>query len=242
MEKLTVVNPVSRDGSCSLTDVDSGSKQGIHIESVIVDFTKVDATVSCILLLLDGGPRNFQFIQGASVTCEPHKRAEDDDNFLSNEDSDKLKVPIYRMYGRTRKDYPCMVLSVLFKDGWSETGGVMWGSVSVFEPIYCSSVKEKEDRCTQLVVNVVPVLEKFKPRLFVNVRAICAALSSLALPKLKKNFFDENGGGLLILDFIEVIFKQLYDTHPKIIEESESGYLIAMLEEMFHQIGKQQKK
>jgi hypothetical protein len=33
-----------------------------------------------------------------------------------------------------------------------------------------------------------------------------------------------------------VLFKQLFETHPRIIEDSEAAYTVAMLQEMFYQI------
>lgn len=89
----------------------------------------------------------------------------------------------------------------------------------------------------QLVVGTVPSLERYRPRLFSNVKEICAALSSHALPKLKKKF-QKNAEGLQITEFIEVVFKQLYESHPKIRDEVEASYTVAMLQEMFYQIGR----
>lgn len=36
--------------------------------------------------------------------------------------------------------------------------------------------------------------------------------------------------------FTEVLFKQLFESHPKIIEEAEAAYTVAMIQEMFYQI------
>ena len=36
--------------------------------------------------------------------------------------------------------------------------------------------------------------------------------------------------------FTEVLFKQLFESHPKIIEEVEAAYTVAMIQEMFYQI------
>jgi hypothetical protein len=38
-------------------------------------------------------------------------------------------------------------------------------------------------------------------------------------------------------EFIDVLFKQLYETHPKVRDELEAAYTVAMLQEMFYQIG-----
>lgn len=34
----------------------------------------------------------------------------------------------------------------------------------------------------------------------------------------------------------QVLFKQLFETHPRIIEDLEAPYTVAMLQEMFYQI------
>lgn len=94
---------------------------------------------------------------------------------------------------------------------------------------------EYDDRCLQAIVDSVDSLQKFRPRLFNNVRDICTALSSLSLPKLKKKFL-KSSSGLQILAFTEVLFKQLFESHPKVIEEREAAYLVAMIQEMFSQI------
>lgn len=97
-----------------------------------------------------------------------------------------------------------------------------------------SLAKEKDDKCSQIVVASVPSLDKFRPRIFSSVRVICGALSSQALPKLKVKFL--RGSGLAIDAFIDALYKQLKDTHPKILEANEAAYTVAMLEEMFYQI------
>eukprot|EP01034_Spumella_vulgaris_P022279 gene22279-28395_t len=52
---------------------------------------------------------------------------------------------------------------------------------------------------------------------------------------LKKKF-QKTEDGLQIGQFTEVLFKQLFESHPRIIEESEAAYTVAMLQEMFYQI------
>ena len=102
---------------------------------------------------------------------------------------------------------------------------------------FFSDWKEKEEKLALLAVASVPMLEKYKPRLFSNVAEICAALSSHALPKLKKRFL-KTEDGLPIGQFTDILFKQLFETHPRIIDDSECAYVVAMLQEMFYQIGK----
>ena len=56
------------------------------------------------------------------------------------------------------------------------------------------------------------------------------------MPKLKKKFIRGDSDSLNITEFTEALFIQLYQTHPKILEETEACYSIAMIEEMFLQI------
>ena len=129
-----------------------------------------------------------------------------------------------------------MAVCAIYKEGWEDdAASALWATKSFLEPVYVTTKKEKEEILTQLVVRAVPVLDKYRPRLFSNIRDICTALSSNSLPKLKKKF-QKNSEGLNITEFVEVIFKQLYETHPKIIDSSEAAYAVAMLQEMFHQI------
>lgn len=140
--------------------------------------------------------------------------------------------------GRTRKNYQGLALSLLYKDGWHDEQKTQcrWVLKSFLDAVYTTSKKEKEDHLSALVVSTVPALDKYRPRLFNSVKEICAALSSHSLPKLKKKF-QKNAEGLLINEFVDVLFKQLYESHPKIREESEAAYTVAMLQEMFYQIG-----
>jgi DNA-binding LytR/AlgR family response regulator len=71
---------------------------------------------------------------------------------------------------------------------------------------------------------------------FRSVKDICAALSSTSLPKLKKKFL-KTSSGLPIIPFTEVLFKQLHESYPKIVDEDEASHLIALIEELFNQIG-----
>jgi len=61
------VAKLSKDESCLLTrDRNSGD---ILQFSLKIDFKLVKYTTSAIVLYLDGGPRNFQYLQSMSVTC-----------------------------------------------------------------------------------------------------------------------------------------------------------------------------
>lgn len=236
-EKIDPTSRISKDDSIVLRREQGEIGTSGYMETIKLDFRIVNPKTSAIVLYLDGGPRNFQFLQ--SVTMECHRilpeRAYGD--FLPSEDNgDGKKGPVFTIQARTRKSYKGLALCAFYKDGWNQEASCpIWTMRAFLEPLFVASMKEKQDRCTQLIINSVPSLDKFRPRLFTSIRDICAALSSHSLPKLKKKFL-RNADGLPIGQFTEVIFKQLYETFPKIIEESEAPYTVAMVQEMFQQI------
>jgi hypothetical protein len=140
---------------------------------------------------------------------------------------------LFKSSTKVRRDFKGVILCTVYKDKW-EAGMCSWASKSVMEPVFVVTIKEKDEKCHECIVSHVPSLEKFKPRTFSSVRVICNALSSQALPKLKTKF--TRGSGLSIDQFVEALFKQLKDSHPKILEPVEAAYTVAMLEEMFYQI------
>jgi len=262
IEILDVNNKRSMDGSGTLMmDPDMVPPPGSNTfnECFKIDLRCVHKETTAMLLYLEGGPRNFQFVQSVRVETKP----------ISSRGAGGVLLPgqgpppaIFQFEAKTKKDYQGLALCVLYKDGWLPDAprpqeGLADATIAppveeatavkkkeqkpqfvtrvLMEPVYTSTKKGKDERCLHLVVDAVPSLEKYRPRLFGNVRDVCSALSSLALPQLKKKFTDVPGG-LRIAQFTEVIYKQLYTTHPKIAEPNESGYTVAMIEEMFHQI------
>lgn len=234
IEKLDSELRSSRDGSCNLvSNLEASAASNSFFECVSIDFESVDSATTAILLFLDGGPRNFQFVSSVSVSCLQVPSSKKEVSFLP--DHEKKIHKLFQMNGRARKDYQGMALCALYKDGWIGDKP-QWVTKSILEPVNLSNAKDKDDRCAQLVIGAVPALEKFRPRLFATVGDICAALSSRSLPRLKRQF-QKAHEGLDIGKFTEVLFKQLYESHPKIGEENESAYTVAMIQEMFSQIG-----
>ena len=177
----------------------------------------------------------FNNVVGASLRCcsSPGDRGEG--TFLSGSGA-SVFIPLFNSVARTRKDCLDLAVCVVYKDGWDKDGNPMWAAKPPFEPVYQTIVKAKELFCSELVINIVPCLEKCRPRLFSSVRGLCAALSSEALPLMKKKWFRGDSDSLSIDDFTAVLFIQLYEMHPKIIEDLEAGYAVAMIQEMFMQI------
>ena len=126
----------------------------------------------------------------------------------------------------------------MYKDGWNAEGTPKWATQPLFTPIYQTIVKAKEAFCAKLVINTTPCLENCRPRLFAAVSDLITALSSEALPFLKKKFLagSSNDDSLNMDEFTECLFLQLYESHPKIIEELEAPFAVAMIQEMFLQI------
>ena len=227
---------MSIDGSGQLeADIDAYVQSSSYEENVHFDLSKIDKRTAAIVLFVDGGPRNFQFVQSIIVHCSQENLDSDTSNFMSKvEPGAYSNTLLFESQHRTRKDYQGVVLNVLFREGWNADGTAQWHIKNVFEPLYVPTSREKQERCAQLVVATVPALAKYRPRLFPTVKAICSALSSTALPKLKKCF--QKGNGLPVRQFTEVLFTQLYETHPRVAEDVEASYTVALLQDMFSQI------
>ncbi|RYG68911.1 WD40 repeat domain-containing protein, partial [archaeon] len=220
-----------------IKDVDNSDASRVRTEFIKIDFRLVNPLTSAIVVFLDGGPRNFQYLQSVSMECNRVLPERTFGDFLPKDNNEESQSgPLFQLSGRTRKTYKGLVMCVFYKDGWLPDSEMpQWLMRAFLEPVYVSSLKDKQDKCTHLVIQAVPALEKFRPRLFGSVREICAALSSHSLPKLKKKF-QRSEDGLPITQFTEVLFKQLYETHPRIIEDAEAAYTVALLQEMFQQI------
>ena len=68
MEKLDVSSRLSRDLSCMLlSDIDFAQVAGSYTECVKINLNAISPATSAILLLLDGGARNFQHVASVSA-------------------------------------------------------------------------------------------------------------------------------------------------------------------------------
>jgi hypothetical protein len=113
---------------------------------------------------------------------------------------------------------------------------IRWAAHTVSETVVDSSLRGKLDFSASKITKLVPRLQKFCPRVFSSVRTVCAALSSKALPNLKKVFLREPDG-LDLAQFTRVIFTQLCVTHPSVMDPTEAPTTIALIQDMFAQIG-----
>jgi WD40 repeat protein len=315
IEKLDVSSKRSKDLSCVLvSDTDGANTQAnTFSESIKLDFRLMNKETCAVMLFLDGGPRNFQFVQSITLTCDPVMSRS------SVIPGQAVPPALFQFTEKSRKDFQGVALAVIYKDGWmaipdtlpdseakpsaemaTQDSKASAGSVGVvadtkingayaeakeskpklesldakvtaavaikpdttssstdmlghglvlpvseptvqfvakpiFEPVFVSSQKAKTEKVLRLVVSHVPALEKFRPRLFDTVNEVCQALSSESLPTLKEKF-TAIAAGLPLSIFTEVIFRQLFKTHPKITNADESAYTVAMIQEMFAQI------
>ena len=64
----------------------------------------------------------------------------------------------------------------------------------------------------------------------------------MALPQLKpyftKRYEDATRPGLPIQGFVKILFKQLLSDHPELHVLKEASHVVALLHELFRQIGK----
>jgi WD40 repeat protein/Ca2+-binding EF-hand superfamily protein len=221
-----------------------GGENGSHAEDVSFEFDLIEPSVTAVLVYLDGGPRNYQLVQCVLVHCNVLMRLSSDKEKEKNPEQEFLasssiaeamqgNTKLWSTLIQTKKDYCGVCCGLLFKSKWIE--GVPCFAYKALDcPSLVSTNKEKDELTQVITVNNVPSLFKFKPKLFQSVREICAALSSEALPMLKKKFLMTEG--LDINQFKEVIFGQLCTTHPKVMSPNEAPFTVAMLEEMFAQI------
>ena len=234
VDRITEESPRSKDASVILTgeiETINVAATGKSINCTRVNMSKVNPSITSMLLCLSGEPRSFNNVTGATLRCcqAPGDRGEG--TFMEGAHNTGM-IPLFKSLSRTRKDCLDIAVCVMYKDGWDNDGNPRWAAMSLFEPIFQTLPAAKEAFCSQLVIGVVPCLEMCRPRLFPTVRGLCSALSSEALPKLKKKFALD----LNMDEFTEVLFTTLFVTHPKIIDPVEAPFAVAMIQEMFLQI------
>jgi hypothetical protein len=239
IEKLNFDKPLSKDeGFELLADLDNTKESKTHEEQVRINFSNVAPNTSSAIVFIDGGPRNFQ--SASTITIRVTRKFIHNDgasNFSASLDNIAAddQATLFETCCVPRKDYQAILALVLHKTGFHPDGSAAWSCKAVFEPVMVSRSKEKDDVCDKAIVNLVPLLYQYRPRLFPSVQAICAQLSSTALPNLKKLFM-ASSDGLPINSFTEVIFMQLFEANSGLLNPAEAEYTVAMLHELFGQI------
>ena len=211
----------------------SGAPPDVYVERAKIQFDKVDHKTAAIAIFLDGEPRIFQYVEHVTVECCHIPTDGNEVSFLLSSASTNT---LFKLYARPHKEYQGICLCVLYKDRWMGNHTAIWAVKTTLEPIYVQTTREKDEKCQQISISSVPALERYRPKIFENIRDMCAALSSRALPKLKKSFM-RSESGLNLEQFTSVLFNQLYETHPRVVDASERGYVVALIHEMFSQMG-----
>jgi WD40 repeat protein/Ca2+-binding EF-hand superfamily protein len=191
-------------------------------------------------MFVDGGTRNFNAVETLSVHCTQENLKDMGGlSFMQQlqSDSDRSKVHLFSSSVECRPlDYEGMVACVVYQHGFNaETSRVQWVCKPLFDPCYKVKAKEKEEYCTALLLGTVPLFDKFRPRIFASVKSICSALSSTALPRLKKSFVTDPQG-LPLASFTEELFVQLHESRPQLLDPAEAAYTVALLQDLFGQI------
>lgn len=235
IEKLDSSNRFSHDGLCNIFEDSYGGNSDDLFESIKISLINDSPEVEAILLVLEGGMRNYKYVESVGVVClqtPPDKQLNSvsTENVASNQNKD-----LFQSFKKTQKDYHGISLGVCYKNGWFSESRSKWCFLPLMEPVYEASIRDIEDKLFKLVVRRVPSLTKHAPRLFNSLRELCTALSSTTLPSLKQAFL-KLPDGLPLKMFTEVLFKQLYLIYPNIIDIEEGRYVVALLEEMFNQI------
>lgn len=216
------------------------SKSLSNDENVHIDLRRLSTRTTAVAVFIDGGARNFNACDKLYLHCT-QENTKDMGNlsFMQQlqSDADRSKVHLFSSEHYCRpQDYEGMVGCVVYKNGFnSTTGTVQWVCKAIFEPTYKVKMQEKVEFCTTLLLSACPLFDKFRPRIFSSVKSICSALSSTALPRLKKSFV-ASSKGLPMDAFTEELFVQLFDTKPRLLEPTEAAYTVALLQDLFGQI------
>ena len=135
---------------------------------------------------------------------------------------------------KPRRDSESIIAVIVYRSGRHKNGRSAWVCQLVLQPLHVTKDDEKDTIGGQKVISVVPSLSKYRLHIFPSITSLCASLSSTSLPFLKAEF--SVGDGLQINAFTRVLLRQLYVQNPKVLDDSEAAYTVAMLHDMFFQI------
>ena len=216
-------------------DIESTARQSIHHEDIHINLSLIDKRTYAIVILIDGGIRNFQYVQRINILCS-QENSDEINSLTKMAEGGFISLPLFQFSSRTRRDNTAIVSSIIYKDAPNQQSDLSrWYIKNLFEGIYSETTGEKDYICHNYVVHLVPTFFKYRPHIFPSVKALCEALSSTSLPSLK-TYFLEGGqklGGLNIREFTEAIFKHLYLLYPKILEHEEASNTVAVIQVNF---------
>lgn len=114
---------------------------------------------------------------------------------------------------------------------------VSWDIEAILSQALARTRHEVIQKTQQSLGMLFPWLKEEKRRIFDSVPAVCAALSSHALPDLKPRFLsDKNKEGLDVSAFVDILFHQLVAQFPGLMKHKEAATLVALLHELFNQV------
>jgi hypothetical protein len=97
-----------------MSDIDVGNVSHIFMEAVKIDISDPNSYKEAVILVLEGGPRNYQHVQ--SVTANFHHVPSDRPSAnLTDELSSRQTRPLCKLHAKTKKDYCAMALAVIYK-------------------------------------------------------------------------------------------------------------------------------
>jgi WD40 repeat protein len=226
IERLDTDHDVSEDKSSKvLTDIQGSLLQDAYVECLDVNFKLVKQSTTAMVMYLEGTPRNYQNVKEINVYCYS----------VMSEAGTSFSTGLFKIQMQAGDNYHGMGLGVLYRNGWWHSNESKWEFQPVMRPVLTNAIRLKDEANYHFAIENVPVFKRYRNRLFRTVRDICGALSTTSLPKFKESFIAE-GNELLPDKFVKVLFKQLYESHPRILEQSEAATAVAMLFEMFYQI------
>jgi hypothetical protein len=214
----------------------------LHHENVHIRFHAVSIQTYAIVLLIDGGPRNFKSVQKLTLYCSQENTDDDGNSLARMAEGGFVNVPLFQFSGKPRRDHTAVISSILYKNGNHNTSSSslsssspsssVWFIYNLFEGIYSETSGEKDKCCHHFAVTYVPTFHKYRPHIFPSVKALCEALSSTSLPSLKTLFLQggQKTGGLNLREFTEVIFRHLHMIYPKILEHEEAANTVAVIQ------------
>lgn len=244
IDKIDFASPSSPCGNISLlADVNVSSKNLSDHEYVSINLEGLDEDLSAIMLVIEGGTKNFQHIRSIVIHCSRQpKRMGNSMLKLTNCDESEDQRKLFDISDRSGHHVTTQSVCalVLHHSPTADDVPQVWSAVSIMQSITDASSVRKAAKYCDIALNTVPSFESYRPRLFGSLAAICGSLSSEALPGLKKIFCRKNNStneGLPLLQFIEVIFKELLSTNFDGLQDvHEIRHTISLLQEMFYQI------
>ena len=126
-----------------------------------VRFSEIDVKTTSIVLFVDGGPRNFQFINNVSLTCSEiiYDNAATGSDMMKKLESalqgSRNKVCLFRSEMSARKDFQGIAALVLYKDGWHPSDSPRFACCPTLEPVFMTTTREKDEYCQAVTVSVM---------------------------------------------------------------------------------------